>query len=169
MIGEVIIRDARPNERAIIRELTLRAYAEHAAVMQPSAWEGLRDAIRSALGSEEPAERIVAERGGALVASVLLFSPEASAYGGAAGGQGAPEIRMLAVAPEARGQGLGEALVAECIRRARQAGASEIGLHTSHSLRAAIRLYERLGFARAPQYDFQPPGAELVMGYRLNI
>ena len=57
----------------------------------------------------------------------------------------------------------------ECVRRARSAGAHELGLHTSRSMRSAIRLYTRLGFTRAPERDFQPPGAELVEGYRLAL
>jgi hypothetical protein len=52
------------------------------------------------------------------------------------------------------------------MRRARLAGASALGLHTSESLRAGIRMYERMGFVRAPEGDFQPSGAELVMAYR---
>jgi ribosomal protein S18 acetylase RimI-like enzyme len=36
-------------------------------------------------------------------------------------------------------------------------------------LRVAIHLYERLGFVRAPEYDFQPPGAEVVKAYRLPL
>jgi ribosomal protein S18 acetylase RimI-like enzyme len=36
-------------------------------------------------------------------------------------------------------------------------------------MRAAMRLYDRLGFVRAPELDFQPPDAELVQGYRLPL
>jgi ribosomal protein S18 acetylase RimI-like enzyme len=57
----------------------------------------------------------------------------------------------------------------ECVRRARAAGATELGLHTSRSMRVAMRMYERMGFVRAPEYDFQPPGAELVEAYRLTL
>jgi ribosomal protein S18 acetylase RimI-like enzyme len=59
--------------------------------------------------------------------------------------------------------------VDECVRRARASGASELGLHTSESLRAAIRMYERMGFERAPEFDFQPEGAELITAYRLDL
>jgi ribosomal protein S18 acetylase RimI-like enzyme len=48
-------------------------------------------------------------------------------------------------------------------------GARELGLHTSASMRAAMRMYERMGFVRAPEYDFRPPGAELVEAYRLPL
>jgi ribosomal protein S18 acetylase RimI-like enzyme len=64
---------------------------------------------------------------------------------------------------------VGVALVRECVRRARRAGARELGLHTSASMRAAIHMYERMGFRRAPAFDFQPPGAELVTAYRLDL
>jgi ribosomal protein S18 acetylase RimI-like enzyme len=57
----------------------------------------------------------------------------------------------------------------ECVRRARRAGADALGLHTSRSMRAAIRLYERMGFVRAPERDFRPEGAELVEAYRLPL
>jgi hypothetical protein len=35
-------------------------------------------------------------------------------------------------------------------------------------MRAAIRLYERMGFVRVPEQDFQPAGAELVKAYQLR-
>lgn len=165
----VRVRDARDDERIAIRLLTLRAYAEYAAVMEPSAWAGLEAAVHAALASRDAAARIVAERDGALVGSVLLYPAASDAYGALAGRMRAPELRLLAVSPEARGQGVGEALVEECVRRARAAGATALGLHTSRSMRAARRLYERMGFVRAPEDDFQPEGAEVVEGYRLAL
>jgi GNAT superfamily N-acetyltransferase len=165
----VSVRDAREDERDAIRALTLRAYAEYATVMAPEAWAGLERAVLTALASEERVERIVAERGGALVGSVLLYPPAADAYGGAVRRASWPELRLLAVAPEARGHGVGRALVDECVRRARRAGAAELGLHTSASMRVAMRMYERMGFVRAPEHDFRPDGAELVTAYRLPL
>jgi predicted N-acetyltransferase YhbS len=163
------IRDARPAERGEIRELTMAAYAQYAAVMAPSAWAGLERALRAALETEEVAERIVAEREGRVVGCVMLFPPESRAYTGVGDGAGIPELRLLAVAEEARGEGIGEALVRECVRRARRMGATALGLHTSESMRAAIRMYGRMGFARDPEHDFHPPGAELVQAFRLEI
>lgn len=163
------IRDARPDERDAIRALTRAAYAEYAAIMTPATWAGFSEAMRAGLEAEGGVERIVAERDRRLVGSVLLFPPAADAYGGHTGPAAWPELRLLAVAPEARGQGIGRALVAECVHRARRRGAAALGLHTSASMRVAIRMYERLGFVRAPEHDFQPPGAELVTAYRLDL
>lgn len=163
------LRDARPDERDAVRALTLAAYAEYASVMAPTAWAGLDGAIRAALDAEARAECIVAERGGALVGSVFLYPPASDAYAGLVDAPRWPELRLLAVAPAARGIGAGEALVRECARRARAEGAAALGLHTSASMAAARRVYARLGFVRAPEYDFRPDGAELVEGYQLPL
>lgn len=163
------IRDARPEDREAVRDLTLASYAQYAATMEQAAWAGLEGALHAALATTDEVERIVAERDGALVGSVMLWPPAADAYRGAVARAPWPELRLLAVAPAARGQGVGEALMEECVRRARRMGATELGLHTSRSMGAAIRMYERRGFVRAPEYDFQPPGAELVTAYRLPL
>jgi predicted N-acetyltransferase YhbS len=165
----VIIRDARPNEHDAVAGLTLRAYGEYATIMDPLAWAGLEGAIQAALSSDERIERIIAEDDGQIVGSVLLFPAAMQAYAFSEERAAAPELRLLAVAPEARGKGVAEALVNECIRRARASGAHELGLHTSRSMRSAMRLYERMGFVRAPEHDFHPPGTEIVEGYRLPL
>jgi ribosomal protein S18 acetylase RimI-like enzyme len=60
---------------------------------------------------------------------------------------------MLAVSDEARGQGVGAALVRACIDRARRDGKARISLLTTDNMQAAHRLYERLGFRRSPESD----------------
>ena len=165
----LVIRDARREERDAVRDLTLQAYSDYAARMAPGAWQGLDAAVRAALASEARAQRIVALRDDRLVGSVMLYPPEASAYGAQAASATWPELRLLAVTAEARGLGVGERLVQECIRRARAEGAAAIGLHTSHSMAGAMRLYERMGFVRAPETDFQPAGAEVVEGFWLAL
>jgi GNAT superfamily N-acetyltransferase len=164
------IRDARPEDRAAASAVTLAAYGEFAAKMEPEAWTGLDAAVRAALASDDAAvQRIVAERDGEIVGSVMLYPPASDAYAGYTEAATAPELRLLAVSPSARGLGVGKLLVEECIRRAKEAGATELGLHTSRSMEVALRMYEQMGFVRAPEHDFQPPGAELVTGYRLPL
>lgn len=53
----------------------------------------------------------------------------------------------LAIAPFARGQGLGARLFRELERRARKAGFRCMHLEVAHGNKAAIALYEKLGYA----------------------
>ena len=80
-----------------------------------------------------------------------------------------PEVRLLAVAPSARRQGVGAALMTECVRRARKEGAQFLTLHTNTLMRAAIRLYERMGFKRYPEFDFSVSDDVTVRGYHLDL
>jgi GNAT superfamily N-acetyltransferase len=152
--------------------------------MEPVAWAGLEQAIETALASDGPAVRIVAAESevgpqfrstvplshhSTILGSVFLYPPAAQAYAGAVAELAWPELRLLAVSPEKRGRGIGRALVDECARRSRASGARSLGLHTSRSMAVARRMYERLGFVRVPELDFQPPGAELVEGFRLPM
>ena len=52
----------------------------------------------------------------------------------------------IAVRPDARGRGIGRALLKECLRRAAGAGARRIFLEVRPSNQQAIRIYRREGF-----------------------
>ena len=114
------------------------------------------------------ADIIVAELNGRLAGSVTLFlkpsvsSPERWPEGWAG-------IRLLAVHPDFRNRGIGRVLMDECIRRARSNGIKTIGLHTSRLMVVARRMYEKMGFVRAPEFDYHPAPDVLVMAYRLDI
>jgi ribosomal protein S18 acetylase RimI-like enzyme len=73
-------------------------------------------------------------------------------------------FRMLVVDPAAQGRGIGELLVRTCLERARTAGKRRMVLSTDRRMTAAQRLYERLGFTRLPERDWQPaPGIDLLV------
>ena len=64
------------------------------------------------------------------------------------------EMKRLYVAPEARGLGLGRALIAAVSTEAERIGYREIRLDTLPSMTAAIALYQKAGFVPiAPYYD----------------
>jgi len=113
----------------------------------------------------------VAEKDGHIVGSVLLY-PAGTVMGRAGGGSATlalPEVRLLAVAPSVRGQGIGALLMDECVRRARESGARALTLHTTDMMQAAVRLYSRMGFQRAPELDLQVAPEVVVKGYRLDL
>lgn len=63
------------------------------------------------------------------------------------GGDGRAQLRLLYVEPEARGLGIGEALVRTCVAFAREAGYSGVRLWTHTILESARRIYAAQGFA----------------------
>jgi GNAT superfamily N-acetyltransferase len=133
-------------------------------------WEGYRRNIEASLADVGSAEQLVAERDGAIVGTVLLYPPRRMEL--PRGGwleMPWPEVRLLAVAPAERGRGVGAALMQECVRRVRRAGGRVLSLHTTDRMKAALRMYERMGFVRAPEIDFQPMPGTTVMGFRLDL
>jgi predicted N-acetyltransferase YhbS len=167
--NELKIRDARREDRDVAREMTLSAFQQYAAVMPPPRWEGYRENILATLTNAAPAQQIVAEKEGIIVGSVLLYPPGTAFSAPEEVHLACPEVRLLAVAPEARGQGIGTALMKECLRRARLLGAVCLNLHTTDMMQVAMRMYERMGFVRAPELDFHPDPSVTVKAYRFQL
>ncbi|HEV7563813.1 MAG TPA: GNAT family N-acetyltransferase [Solirubrobacterales bacterium] len=92
----------------------------------------------------------VAERGDGIVGVVVFFPPGVAAWATAVGEAG---LSRLVVGKSAQGRGVGRALVELCTARAREAGAEAIVLWSRPYQRDAHRLYESLGYRRAPQRD----------------
>jgi ribosomal protein S18 acetylase RimI-like enzyme len=160
------IRNARDNERRIILDLTIAAYAQYQAVLPPDFWTYYQHNLITTVGGEGNSERLVAEQNGSIVGSVMLFPATANPYANTPISTSYPEVRFLAVLPQTRGQGIGTILMKECERRVQEAGAQAIGLHTAEVMQTAIRMYERLGYVRTPETDFQAGDGVVVIGYR---
>ena len=126
-------------------------------------WNVLKMSILSDVDTQPGVERLVAELDGKIVGSVALFPAKTDAYEGLVEELDYPEIRMLAVAPAGSRQWGGSALITECIQRVKAKGIGTIGLHTADFMASAIRLYERLGFERLPQFDFEPANDGIIV------
>lgn len=151
------IRRAASDEHEAIGELTVAAYAAFTTGAEDFYVEHLRDAATR----DREAELWVAEDDGVLVGTVTI-APEGSTWR-ELGKPGEGEFRMLAVAPAARGRGVGEALVRHAVDQFRDAGHTRVVLCTLGEMTAAHRIYRRLGFVRAPELDWSPQaGVHLI-------
>jgi ribosomal protein S18 acetylase RimI-like enzyme len=79
------------------------------------------------------------------------------------------EIRMLAVDRATRGRGVGAALVGAARDRSRALGLAGMAFSTRPDMDAAHRVYERLGFRRTPERDWEPVPGTRLMVYALTF
>lgn len=140
----VTIRRYGPADREGVNAVARAAFAQYSDDYQD--WPSFIDGIGRMAELAQAGELFVAEYAGEVAGAVAHLPP------GAPRSAIFPEdwsvIRMLVVAPAARGQGIGRQLVAACLRAAQRHEAACIGLHTSPVMASALRLYEALGFAR---------------------
>jgi GNAT superfamily N-acetyltransferase len=95
----------------------------------------------------------VAELDGVRVGCILLVAGDED---------GVAKLRILLVAPEARGRGVGTRLVGECLSFARAAGYERVTLWTNDVLTSARRIYQAHGFALAVEEPHRSFGHDLV-------
>ena len=114
-------------------------------------WPSFIEGIGRMADLAEDGDLFVAECDGIVVGAVVHIGP------GRPRSAVFPEdwsvIRMLVVAPEARGQGVGRQLVAACLACAQAFGAPAIGLHTTPLMASALRMYSAIGFQRDRDLD----------------
>ena len=174
--SEMRLRDASPDEQLPVVELLRAANAQFRDVLPETLFDGY-------VANVVDLERRVRE-GSTLVVAVeeerllgtITFYPDVSNEG-----FGLPSdwagFRALAVHPNARGRGVGRALVEYCVDRARSLGAHTMGIHTGAFMTAAVRIYEQAGFVRCPEFDRDAThlfgsdhlGVVNAMAYRLDL
>ena len=152
--SELRLRDARVSELDEIGRLLCEIYVVFRGHLPPQAWERYIGEIVDVGSRLGESELIVAERAGHLIGTIGLY-PDASRSPVERWPERWASVRALGVRADARRRGVGEALARECVRRTRERHAKAIGLHTASHMRAATRLYERLGFRRAPGFDIE--------------
>ncbi|MBB6633790.1 GNAT family N-acetyltransferase [Cohnella thailandensis] len=164
---KIRIRDAAEADREELRKILIEAYEQYASDI-PDRWEAYKESILASVDGGAPKARLVAELNGEIVGSALLFDSSAEAYGDPELGIHSPIIRLLAVSPSHRGQGIATAILRESARRASEWGAETLHLHTSDVMAPAVRLYEYLGFERDYDKDVRQ-GDTLVKSYKLQL
>lgn len=120
------------------------------------------DVLRDVEGRVRSAQVLVAVDDDGTVLGTVTNVPDGGPYAELAG-ETESEFRMLAVDPAYRGRGAGTALAQACLDEARRRGRERVVLSSRTWMTAAHRVYERLGFVRAPERDWTPvPGVDLI-------
>jgi putative acetyltransferase len=152
------VRDARPDEIDAVRRL-FREYERSLDV--DLCFQGFEEEVANLPGDyavELRGALLVAEDGGALCGCVAVRGlPD-----------GACEMKRLYVRPQARGLGVGRALVEEIAARGRSLGYPAMRLDTLPAMEAAQRLYCALGFVEIPPYRPNPVAGASFWELRLS-
>ena len=173
-MSDIVVRVAGPDSFESARSVLRIAYSEYESQFPAENWTPYLQDILDLEGRSAASELVIAERDDEVVGCVSYFPPGSKAsYPSDSYSETWPNewaaIRLLAVDPAARGQGIGRRLTDACLARARDQEAPTLGLHTTAQMAIARTMYERMGFQRAPRYDFRPSPTVLVEAYRLPL
>ena len=167
------IRNAKPDEFRQIGKLMVTVYSALEGFPnvdeQPNYYRMLRSI--GDLTNKPGVELIVAVNENENLLGAVVYFADMGQYGSggsATSEENASGFRLLAVAQEARGAGIGKALSCECIERARRDGNDTLIIHTTKAMQTAWQMYEKLGFERALALDFLQEKLP-VYGFRLNL
>ena len=167
MTPELTVRDATVGERPEVAEVTRRAYLEFAQSSDPAFWAGYEGSTRKVVLEDDESRRVVVTMDDRIVASVLYCAPREGTVSRV--WNPFPEMRLLAVLPECRDRQLGALLITTCEKRARNEGFAAITLHTTVLMQTAKAMYERRGYVRFPELDFEAAPGFVVWGYTKGL
>ena len=149
--------------------VTNASYAEYEATSDPTFWENYQKSVGTALLTDETATRFVVKEGSKILATVLYCQPYEKKMGNTIVKNPLPEMRLLGVSPEQRNRGLAGMLIDFCEAKARADGWKTITLHTTVLMQTAKQMYERRGYVRYTDIDFEPVPGFTVWGYRKDL
>jgi ribosomal protein S18 acetylase RimI-like enzyme len=150
--SEIVVREARNWDLDQVVSTLHAANAEFEPVLPEAFYRAYLANVLDVRSRLVESELYVATESERRIVGTITLYPDASreSWGWPSGCSG---IRAVAVEPSARGLGIGRLLAEHCIERSRALGARSVSLHTAPFMEAAIRMYERLGFRRAPKFD----------------
>ena len=150
--ARIVIRKAEERDLDSVVRVMRDANAEFGSILPRAFYAAYLANVLDVRSRLSESQLFVAEQPeGAIVGAITLY-PDASSqgWGWPSGWAG---IRAVAVEPSARGLGIGRRLAERCIEHSRKLAAPTVCLHTAPFMKAAIRMYESLGFRRASEFD----------------
>lgn len=169
----MIIRKALPAEFRETGELLVKVYSQLEGFPSPTEQPDYYDLLLN-IGeiTKKPHTSllIALNENNKVMGSVVYFS-DMNSYGSggtATSQKNASGFRLLAVAPEFRGIGVGKQLSMACIQMARKDNNRELIIHSTKFMKIAWTMYEKLGFSRSKELDFMQKELA-VYGFRLKL
>ena len=153
-MSSVVLREAGPQDDAVIGELLVDAFVSRYAVKMPevTVTEGRKADLRDVANKRALGAKIwVAESDGQVVGTVTMWPP-----GGArseAWIANAADLRQLAVSARHRGGGVSKLLLDAGEAWARAQGFVGVCLHVRRGAHGVRGVYEKRGYQRQPQGD----------------
>ncbi|PPF30526.1 N-acetyltransferase [Rathayibacter sp. AY1G1] len=160
--AEVLVRRVRAQEYDEVSRLRLAAYAHDYELGE----EYAADVAAVARHDVEGEVWVAVEGDGRILATVTTARPGANLY--ELGRPGELDWRLLAVAPEARGRGLGRLLTEFVVMLAAERGLQRVVMNSGTLMTTAHALYESMGFVRLGERE-NPPGVEPTRTYGLDL
>lgn len=150
----VRIRPLRPEDHGAVAELILAAYDAGGHLEEDEPYRAiLADVASRAALAEILVAEVDTDVGPRVGGSVVLAPPGSPLQETAR--EDEYEFRMLAVHPDLHRRGIGRALLAAVVERARaMEGVHGVALTTMESMVEAQRLYASAGFVRTPERDW---------------
>jgi GNAT superfamily N-acetyltransferase len=166
-MSDVVVRRARADEIDAVGALTERAYRAYGYFDNGIA-PGYAAELADARSRAAAAELWVAVDGDDRLLGTVTIALPGTEYAEVSR-PGELEFRMLAVDPDARGRGIGGTLVQAVIDRARELGLPRVVLCSQDRMKSVHRVYERQGFRRLPDRDWDPLPDVHLIGYGLDL
>lgn len=171
------VRESSAEDGPELRALVAAANEEFRSAVPPRIYDRyLESVVRLVDGGSPEGVLVVRDQEGRVVGTGTVVADGSFLHGDWPAGH--VVLRGMAVAPSARGAGVGRVLGQACLDHAVRLGATGVGLHTGPFMRAAQRLYEHLGFIRSPERDvaidriFGPAGEpydDVALAYLLDL
>jgi len=162
MIQAIIIEELTDEHKEAVQQLLVESYAQYKhSVEDEEFWNLYVQGMVDSVNSPHVDRILVANDGDEILGTVQLFDNAKNSYEG----MGMeititdPFIRLLAVHPKARGKGIARELLKACLLYGKEKNADSVYLFTGEIMEKAIQLYERFGFKRDSQHEFENAGS----------
>ncbi|MCP3136972.1 GNAT family N-acetyltransferase [Pyxidicoccus xibeiensis] len=156
-----LVREARPEDDAVVGELLVEAFITQYAKKLPEVvyTEQRKAELRDVAARRKVATVLVAEVDGEVVGTVALLPP--GAEGSEAWLPNSADLRGLATSVRHHGSGLGKPLLDAAEALARKWNMDAVCLHVRKGAEGVARMYMKRGYVREPVGDMSLPSVFL--------